>query len=68
MRLIRCILYGFVEYSGKETKSLNVLTGDQELEDHMATYGPEIDESQHVKLASNIITYHIPTHSTGRVK
>ena len=45
-RLIRCFLYGFVEYSGKGTNSFEVLT---ELEVRTATYGPEIDQLQHVK-------------------
>ena len=37
--LIRCLLYGFVGYSGKRTKSFNdLLTGYQELEVCMATY------------------------------
>ena len=36
----------FVDYSGKGTKSYDVLTtGDQELEVRAATYGPEIDQS-----------------------
>ena len=37
------LLYGFVVYSGKGTKSFDVSTGDQELEVRTATYGPEID-------------------------
>ena len=43
-RLIRCLLHGFVDYSGKRTKSFDVLTRDQELEVRTATYGPEIDQ------------------------
>ena len=55
MRLIRCLLYGFVDYnSGKRMKSFDVLTGDQELEVRMATYGPEINQSQHAKSVSHI--------------
>ena len=38
-----------LDYSGKGTKSFDILTGDQELEVCMATYGPEIDQSQHAK-------------------
>ena len=30
-------------------KSFDVLTGDQELQGRTATYGPEIDQSQHTK-------------------
>ena len=46
-RLVRCLLYGFVDYSsGKRVKSFEVLTGDQELEVRKATYGLEIDQSQ----------------------
>ena len=37
-RLIRCLLCGFVVYSGKGTKSFDVLTGDQEPEVRTATY------------------------------
>ena len=40
---------------GIETKSFDVLTSDQELEVRTATYGPEIDQSQHVKSVSHII-------------
>ena len=55
MRLIRCLLYGFVDYnSGKRMKSFDVLTGDQELEVRMATYGSEINQSQHAKSVSHI--------------
>ena len=35
-------------------KSFDVLTIDQELEVGMATYGPEIDQSQHAKSVSHI--------------
>ena len=45
----KMFLYGFVDYSGKRTKSCNVFTGDQELEIRTANYGPEIDQSQHAK-------------------
>ena len=31
-RLIRCLLYDFVDYSGKRTKLFDVLRSDQELE------------------------------------
>ena len=40
----------------KGTKSYDVLNGDQELEVRRATYGPEIDQSQHAKSVSHIIT------------
>ena len=56
MRLIRCFLYGFVDYSGKRTNSFD---GSTELEVRMVTYGPEIDQSQHAKLVSYIIKNHI---------
>ena len=36
-------------------KSFVVLTGDQELEVHTATCGPETDQSQHAKSVSYII-------------
>ena len=35
-------------------KSFDILTSDQELEVHTATYGPEIDQSQHVKSVTHI--------------
>ena len=54
-RLIRCLLYGFVDYSGKRTKLFDVLTSDQGLKVRTATYGPEIDQSQHAKSISHII-------------
>ena len=54
-RLVRCLLYDFVDYSGKRTKSFDVLRSDQELEVRTATYGPEIDQSQRTKSASHII-------------
>ena len=54
MRLKRCLLHGFVDYFGQKTKSFDVLTGDQELEDRTATYGPEIDQSRHAKSVSQI--------------
>ena len=42
---------------GKErSKTFDVLTSDQELEVRTATYGPEIDQSQHAKAISHIIT------------
>ena len=47
MRQIRCLLYGFADYSSFE----KVI----ELEVHMATYGPGNDQSQHVKSVSHII-------------
>ena len=46
MRLIRCLLYGFVYYSGFE----KVI----ELEVRTGTYRPGIDQSQHVKSVSHI--------------
>ena len=60
-RLRRCLLYGFVYYSGKGTKSFDVLTGDQELEVCTVTYGPEIDQSQHAKSVSHVINHYICT-------
>ena len=45
MRLIKCLLYGFVDYSGKGTKSFDVLMSGQELEVHTATCRHEIDQS-----------------------
>ena len=47
-RLIRCLLYGFVDYFGFEKV-------DRELEVRTATYGPGIDQSQHAKSVSHII-------------
>ena len=38
-----------VDYSGKRSKEFDVLTGDQELEFHTATYGCEIEQLQHAK-------------------
>ena len=35
--------------------------GDQELEVRAATYGPDIDQSQHAKSVSHIIMYVIET-------
>ena len=54
MRLIRYLLYGFVDYSGKGKKLSDVLTGDRELEVAVgtATYGLEIDQSQDAKSVS----------------
>ena len=40
---------------GKGMTLFDVLTGDQELEVRMATYGPEIDQSQRAKSVSHII-------------
>ena len=55
MRLIRCLLYGFVDdISGNGTKWSDVLTGDQELEIRTATYGPGIDQSLHATSISHI--------------
>ena len=54
---IRCLLFGFVDYSGKRMKSFDVLTSKQELEVLMATYGLEIDQSQHTKSGSHIIRF-----------
>ena len=53
MRLIRCLLNCFVDYSGKGTESFDVSVGDQEV--LTATYGPEVDQSQHAKSVSPII-------------
>ena len=50
-----CLLYGFVDYSTKRTKSFYVLTSDQEQEVRTATYGPEIDQSQRAKSVGHII-------------
>ena len=44
-----------VDYSGKGTKSFDVLTGDQEIEVRTAIYGPKIDQSQQAKLVSHMI-------------
>ena len=44
-RLIRCLLYGFVDYYGFEM-------GDRELEVRTATYVPGIDQSQQAKSVS----------------
>ena len=44
--------YISLDYYGKGTKSFDILTGDQELEDlevRTATYGPEVDQSQRAK-------------------
>ena len=49
MRLLRCLLYGSVDYSGFE-KVIKV---------HRATYGPGIDQSQHAKSVSHTINVHI---------
>ena len=49
-RTIRCLLYGFVDYYGKRTKSFDVLTSDQrdqEFDVGTATYGP--DQSRRAK-------------------
>ena len=51
---VRCLLFGFV-YSGKRTKSFDVLTSDQEVEVRTATYGPEIDQLQRAKSVNHII-------------
>ena len=39
----------------KRNLSFDVLTGHQEEEVRTVTYGPEIDQSQHVKSVSHII-------------
>ena len=36
-------------------KSFDILTSNQEQEVRTATYGPEIDQSQHAKSVSHII-------------
>ena len=46
MRLIRCLLYGFVDYFSFEKV-------DRELGVRTATYGPGIDQSQHAKSVSH---------------
>ena len=46
-RLITCLLYGFVDYSG--------LAGVLELEICTATYRPEIDDSEHAKSVTKYI-------------
>ena len=40
-----CLLYGFVDNSGKGTNLFEVLTDDCELEVRTATYGPEVNQS-----------------------
>ena len=56
MRLIKCLLCGFVDYSRKRTKSFDVFSSDQELDVSTATDRPEIDQSQCTKSVSHIIT------------
>ena len=46
---------------GKNKISFDVLTSDQGLEVSTATYGPEIDQPQHMKSASHIIRYNTCT-------
>ena len=58
-----CLLYGLVDYSGKRTKSFEVLTSDLELEVRTATYGPEIDLSQRAKSVSHVIDILIPIYT-----
>ena len=53
-RLIRCLLYGFVDYSGKGTKPSDVLIGSQRSIRLLAE--PEIDQSQLAKSVSLIIS------------
>ena len=48
-RLIRWLLYGFVDQSGKGTKSFDVLTGDQEQDVSMDSSGPAMDQSNNPK-------------------
>ena len=55
MRLIRCLLYGFVNYYRKGTKLFDILTDDKELEVRKVAYGLEIDQSQHPKSVSRIM-------------
>ena len=56
MRLIRCLLYmSLLIILGKEMQSFGSLTSDQELEICMATYRPEIDQSQCVKSVNHIV-------------
>ena len=50
----RCLLYRFVDYSWKGTKSFDVLRGDQKLKVRAATYGTQIDQLQHAKSVSHI--------------
>ena len=66
-RLTRCLLYGFVDYYRKGTKSFDVLAGNQELEVRTATNRPEIEQSRHAKSVSHIInciTVHVLVTST----
>ena len=44
------LMYIPLDYYGKGTKSFDILTGDQELEVCMDTYGPEIDQSHQQNL------------------
>ena len=53
-RLIRCLLYGFVDYSGKGTTSFRRF--DRACGPYGYRYGPEINQSQHAKSVSHIIT------------
>ena len=48
-------IYSIVDYSGKRTKSFDVLTNDQELEVRTATYGPGIGKPQCAKSVNHII-------------
>ena len=55
-----CRIHIPLDYSGKGTKSFDVLTGDQELEVRTATcYGPEIDQSQQAKSDGHVINHFI---------
>ena len=47
----------FVNCFRNATKSFDILMGDQQLEIHIASYGPEIDQLQHVKSVSHIIIH-----------
>ena len=54
-RLIRCLLYGFVDYFQEKNEIIRVLTSDQELEVRTASYEPEINQTQRAKLVSHMI-------------
>ena len=51
-------------------KSFDILRSDQELEVRTATYGPEIDQSQHMKSVSHtcIINVHIIHNHTHQLR
>ena len=54
---VNCEMHSWQDFRvRKGTKSFHVLTGDQELEVRTATCGPEIDQLQHAKPVSHMIT------------